>query len=88
MTKLGKLGKRESVFFLTISRQTIFCQAKLRQVGVGGRAGQGVAALQPLDQIAVAAAGGAEWRELLDPRFAADRALSGGCLIHADTVWT
>ena len=61
MTKLRGIGKAES--FL------------LRRFGRHRRAGQGVAVVEPLDQVAVAAAGGAERGVLGSARFAADRAI-------------
>lgn len=60
MAKPDQLGKCELIFRYVIR--------------IGGRAGQGIAVVQPLHEIAVAAARGAEWRMLFDARFAAYRA--------------
>jgi hypothetical protein len=77
MTKLGGIGKLESVFFCGNFL------GKLWKIGIGGRAGQGVAAVQPLHQITITAAGGAKGGVFLYAGLAADRAFSGR---HAATV--
>ena len=60
MTKLRGLGKPESILLGLFDRQR--------------RAGQGVAVVEPFDQIAVAAAGRAEGKMLWFARLAANRA--------------
>jgi hypothetical protein len=65
MAKAGVLGKVESVFF----RKSV-----CRIVRVGRRAGQGVAIVQPAQQVAVLAALRAERGVALAARLSADRA--------------
>lgn len=65
MADTAALGKRELLI--------------LWKIGIGGRAGQGIAAFQPLHEVAVAAARRAERGVLVSTRLAADRAfLRGG----------
>ena len=70
----GALGKGELSFFVDLVRRS-------------GRTGQGVAVVEPLREVAIAAARGAERRELLHPRaFADGAALLFGLVGHKATA--
>ena len=70
----GALGKGELSFFVEFVRRS-------------GWTGQGVAIVEPLREIAVAATGRTEGRILLDTRLLADRAgLRFGPVVHSATA--
>lgn len=77
MAKRRGLGKPESIVMQLVGRGA---------VGIGGGTGQGIAVLEPFEQVAVTATRRAEGRMRLDARLAADRAFPGGA-IHRLTSW-